>query len=178
MILKNYFKLLAVSMNNTTSNCPFTIVDMSGNEKTIQKPSNYYSNYLDAIGFIALSKQASTSNEKNSVIFGDGDVPVTIDDYKLSGNRITGISSTVNWSLLEDTDGMLISATFTITNNNESEITIKEVGCLGAWIGTHTSWNYASACLIERTVLDSPITIEPGGVGQLTYTIRMNYPTA
>lgn len=27
------------------------------------------------------------------------------------------------------------------------------------------------------TLLESPITIEPNGIGQITYTIRMNYPT-
>lgn len=29
---------------------------------------------------------------------------------------------------------------------------------------------------INRTVFDTPVTIAAGGVGQVTYTIRMNYP--
>lgn len=59
----------------------------------------------------------------------------------------------------------------TITNNNETDITIGEVG-----IVYQTGSSYS--VLFERTVLESPITIPAGGVGQVTYTIRMNYPTA
>ena len=33
------------------------------------------------------------------------------------------------------------------------------------------------AIWVERTVLETPVTIPAGGVGQVTYTIRMNYPT-
>ena len=62
------------------------------------------------------------------------------------------------------------SAVLTITNNNATDITIGEVGIV--YQGSNT------AALLERTVLDSPITIPAGGVSQITYTIRMNYPTA
>ena len=104
------------------------------------------------------------------VYFGTGDTPPTLDDYKLSGDVISGISASVD---IVCTDGNIdseyaeIKIVYTVTNSNGEEITIKEVALATS-----------SAIMIDRTVLDTPVTIPAGGIGQVTYTIRMNYPTA
>ena len=46
------------------------------------------------------------------------------------------------------------------------------------WLdGITDSMDMGLGKLRELVIDRAPITIEPGGVGQVTYTITMNYPT-
>lgn len=109
----------------------------------------------------------------NGVTFGDSDQPATVEDYKLAGNIISNLVASVTISK-SDND---ITARFTITNNNSTEVTIKEV-CYTAYFQYFTSsWgSNSNGVVIDRTVLDTPVTIPTGGVGQIVYTITFNYP--
>lgn len=129
-----------------------------------------------------LESSTITSNPISSygLIFGSGNTPATIDDYKLSGDAIQNISTsyTDNSTYEEDGSASVASYTYTITNNNDTDITIGEVGLFSG-----ATWNVKSYSIYthhyymyERTALETPITIPAGGVGQVTYTIRMEYP--
>ena len=111
--------------------------------------------------------------------FGSGNTAPTIDDYKLSGSVIQNItySYVLNNSFNEDGSAGEASVTYTITNNNEHEITIGEIGlfCEAYWSTAYNKYTHFFF-MLERTALETPITIPAGGVGQVTYTIRMNYP--
>lgn len=132
-----------------------------------QNPS-YYSNLKNVMN----TKNFSSAG----VIFGDGTKEPTLDDYFLSGNQVTGFTfdSTVSCSV--DDDGATVTGKYTITNHNADDITISEAGIIGSLATSNTSPKYR--CMVERTLLDTPVTIPAGGVGQVTYTIRVNYPTA
>lgn len=110
-------------------------------------------------------------NSYGGVFFGDGSTPPTADDYILSGNFITTATASSAVTKSADETGVTITGTYTITNTGTEDITIAEVGLF------ESTNNNGCRYMMERTVLDSPVTIEPGGVGQVTYTIRMNYPT-
>lgn len=111
----------------------------------------------------------------SGVVFGDGTVAPQYTDYKLSGNIIGGISTLKNvTSTCEDGKTKWV-ANYTITNNNSTDITISEIGLI---VTLGTAKSSGGATLAERTLLDSPVTIPAGGVGQITYTIEYNYPTA
>lgn len=156
MILKNFYKGLAVTATNIK--CKPTFIKPDGSSY------NSYSSYSNYIAhFIKLEYLSDLSYVK----FGDGDVPATIDDYKLSGNTITGLTGSAVASYTPDDDGITFSAVWTLTNGNADSVTIKEVGLT----------TYTGGYFIDRTVLDTPVTIPAGGVGQITYTIRLNYPT-
>lgn len=112
------------------------------------------------------------------VSFGDGDTPVTFSDINLSGNRIAGLSVVTKWAYsMAGENGSTITATYTITNNNSEAVTIREVA-LFSRVPYASSSNTAYFIMVDRTVLDSPVTIEPNGMGQVNYTINLNYPTA
>ena len=69
---------------------------------------------------------------------------------------------------------------FTLTNTGSEDFTISELGLVTyAYITNTNGYCYENNFLLERTVLENPITIPAnGGVGQVTYTIRMDYPVA
>lgn len=160
------------------------------------KFKNYYGNDLIAdnngyhlrVGNVATPQTMSPNMYKvrtslsgdGGVIFGTNDTPATASDYKLSGEIISGITASVakNKNVDAGNGVATLSAIYTITNGNSDAITIKEVGLIA---NAYSSSGNASAeykCLIERTVLNEPVTIPAGGVGQVVYTITLNYPTA
>lgn len=111
--------------------------------------------------------------EYGGVIIGTGDTPPTIDDYCLSGDLITNFTYSSSATKTIDNNQASIRVLYTITNSGSDAFTIREIALkCGNTTGT------SGQCLVERTVLDTPVTIEPGGVGQITYTITFTYPTA
>lgn len=108
------------------------------------------------------------------VVFGTGTTPPQLSDTTLSGDVVTGITvaNAITGNVSENEAE--ITAIYTITNTSEADITIGEVGIVANLSSSASTASYK--CLLERTVLETPITIAPGGVGQVTYTIRMNYP--
>ena len=123
---------------------------------------------------------ANLGNAGYHVVFGSGNNPATPNDYTM--DFITGLTATVVKSVDNDDNGASSTAVFTITNTNSNEVTISEVGIFSS-LYTRLTPDAVGASgsvpfLMERTVLDTPVTIPAGGVGQVTYTIRRNYPTA
>lgn len=142
-------------------------------------------NVLQTIKGIDVSNNVTDSNYSKEtgsygcIVFGSGNTPATIDDYKLSGDPIQNISYSYanNSTYNEDGSATNLSYNYTITNNNDTAITIGEIGMF-----TEAMWKVAYSnyihnyYLLERTVLENPITIPAGGVGQVTYNIQINYP--
>ena len=141
---------------------------------------------LQEVKSVDVSKNTVDTTDSNycgpygCLIFGSGNTIATIDDYKLAGDVIDGFtySYVKNFTYAEDGSSSAVSYTYTITNNNDADITIGEIGLF-----VESRWKVESASkythyyyMIERTALETPITIAPGSVGQVEYTIRMNYP--
>lgn len=99
-----------------------------------------------------------------------------MDDYKLSGNLITAITTTttVSWDEDDITGTGSLKAEYTITNTGSSAITIREIGLIAA-AGANNSYD-TNKCLLERTVLDEPLTIPKGGTGRVTYVVECTIP--
>ena len=175
MILKNYYKILRCALTGTTCD----IVRTDGTEQSFTPASTKFYAYTFGIGQNSSDSPSDITNYKNlastGVKFGDGNSHATMDDYCLSGNLLTNLDITANTTRTVEDGGVTVQHVYTITNKNTEDITIREVGMVaGIPYGTSISKHMA---LIERTVLDSPVTIPAGGVGQVTYTIRFNYPT-
>lgn len=104
------------------------------------------------------------------VAFGKGDTPSTLDDYTLDDpclNTEITTSAPSNATITNLRDCIEYSGTYGVTAL--SDVTIKEVGLFA---NVDTSPNYCA--LMDRTVLETPITLKKGESKQITYTLRFN----
>ena len=172
MVTKNFYKMLTAMMTNLQS---FTATSFAGSEVEMNE-YNWETRFEWAN---LLSKLQTSANSHNGVVLGDGDTPPTFEDYTLAGNPISNFTFTASMSTLKtDDSGATIRALYTITNNNSVEITIKEIGLIVNPTQFSSSLGADKKILLERTVLDTPVTIPAGGIGQVVYTITFNLPTA
>lgn len=97
------------------------------------------------------------------IYLGTGNVTPTIDDYKLSGELVTGLTSQE-----KNTTANNNSITFSAiaTNNTESPVTIKEIGLGGYFRGSSPF-----VVLLTRDVLATPVTLNTGDSKTFSITI-------
>ena len=176
MLLKNWYILRALKQLYTTSSILATpMVAYNGNT-----PLNFYPHYSQPAGYLGglLSSVLNEASYRQGVLFGDGNTAVTINDHCLSGNVIPLSSDNVRVSITNEASdsGLTVKARYTITNVASTDITIREVGLMEGYRYHNDSSD--AAVLVDRTVLDTPVTIPAGDVGQVEYTITSNYPTA
>ena len=156
-----------------------TFKDWSGATKDPTANNGYIaSSYASPSVLYSAMNQLGTkiSNDMGSgVVFGTGDVEPTADDYTISGNVVSEISATVNRTYEDADNALRITSVFTITNNNSSEVTIKEAALFieAVW---YTTSSQRAKMMIARMLLESPVTIPAGGVGQVTVSVDVNAP--
>ena len=153
--------------------------NISGAQRTI---STSYTQYMTVLGGTNSTSGSSTDFNRlvkpngtyGGVFIGTGNTPPTYEDYAPSGDFITTFEYTCVLTKTNTDKGIQLSSKFTITNTGTEAFTIGEVGLITS---SGNSANQSTKIMLERTVLDTPITIEAGGVGQLTYTININMPS-
>lgn len=177
MFTKNWYKLFACcTLTESQSTHPFAAKSVSGTDRELY---NNDSNANEVIEFYDISETILTTVTDGTwkgVAFGTDGTPPTPDDYRLAGNVISSLSGTVAKNVNIDEYGTTMTAIYTLTNSGAEDVTVREIGLFRQ--GYYSSLKYTSTFMLERTVLDEPVTIPAGGIGQVTYTIRMNYPTA
>lgn len=97
------------------------------------------------------------------IYLGTGNVTPTINDYKLSGELITGLTSQ-SQNTTATNNSIKFSAI--ATNNTESPVTIKEIGLGGCWNGSGHC-----VILLTRDVLPTPVTLNTGDSKTFSITI-------
>lgn len=174
MLTKNFYNSLAVMLTGETITNGLRQVTGAISDCAQPTNSNYRGGAYSALGFN--SPSFATAATTNGIVFGDGANTPTEDDFCLSGSWISGLSATITRSGSTDENGAFETLLITVTNTNDTDVTVCEVGWQAS--GYINTTGTAKTCLFDRTVLDTPVTIPAGGIGQVTYTIRMNYPTA
>lgn len=162
MLTKNFYSFMraALSASGTTTN--FTKTD--GTTASYSFTSAYYP--------FNVMKDWASQSDITGVSFGTGTTPPTASDYVLesilSNTQISvAAPNAVSYSRGDTYDAYFVA--FGITNKTSEAITISEVGLTASPVTN-------SACvLVDRTVLDTPVTIPAGQSKQITYTIRFNY---
>lgn len=181
MFLKNYYKTMVTYVTDKR----LYFKNINGQETKLISASEslitrfgYNNNGLCCPSMYVVRQNYTTSSNGGTggVIFGTGSTPPSIDDYCLSGEIVTGFNWTVSVNKTESDSGVSVKAIYTITNGNSESITIREVALMSSLNGNYIGEAYCG--LIERTVLDTPVTIPAGGIGQVEYTITFKYPWA
>lgn len=185
MFLKNWYNILGTIImadGTATANGRMYAVDFKGAGKyVINEIYNVVSLYEKAM-FQPMFPSSAASNHFG-VVFGDGSVEPTLDDYKLSGTILLASDASATGTCVStmnsDTGEASLTGTYTITNKRDTDIVIREVGIMLNVKGASTATGSASNSyfMVERTLLDEPVTISPGGFGQVVYTVKMNFPT-
>ena len=161
----NYFK--SMRAEQVFSNA---ITEWSGSKNSAGW--RYNGNFDSVINFKNVAFYLSNSN--NGIVVGSGRTPATIDDYKLESMITSGLSASIAKSIDSDND-TIIALTF--TNTSSADITIGEIGYVGT-VYIDNNFGGSKYVLLERTVLDSPVTIPAGGIGKIEYSIKLNIPEA
>lgn len=180
MLLNNFRRVLVNTISNNLNLSQ--IKGMTGEIKTtggtVFKPSSQ--TYMDSpqIRGLSLNCNICTSGTNydstsiptgnfnftgGQIYLGAGNVTPTIDDYKLSGELVTGLTSQEK-STTANNNSITFSAI--ATNNTESPVTIKEIG-LGGYLGGSTPF----VVLLTRDVLTTPVTLNVGDSKTFSITI-------
>ena len=162
MLTKNFYSYMRSVFQNTAST--FKSTDGTTHKDIAFKTSKP--------PFMAMKTWANTASSYG-VSFGTGTTPATASDYCLESilgttQISTSVPSTVSYSRVDTYEEY--SVTFGVTNKTADAITISEVG-----LTIYTDNSPYVYVLIDRTVLDTRITIPAVQSKQITYTIRFNY---
>ena len=159
MLTKNFYEYMRAAFQKTSG----TFVKTDGTTKSVSlvddRPPFKYMNTF--------------------TVFGTGTTAATASDYNLE-SRLTStqisIATPSEVSFSQGDTYHEYSVSFGVTNITSETITISEVGLLAA--PYYASGSTTVYTLVDRTVLDTPVTIPAGQSKQITYTIRFNYGDA
>ena len=109
-------------------------------------------------------------HQSATIIIGSDNTPETGASYCLKKIITSGLNVAVTRSVQDNSDGSCSSIVIAnITNTSSAPITVGE-------IGMRKNVGYTSvdiAVVFDRTPLGTPLTIQPGEVGRIVYTITM-----
>jgi hypothetical protein len=147
----------------------------------IYKDGAFEGNNIRSLFFADMNNLQNVGSSASGVRLGDGTVPPTPEDWNLSGSMITTfVMTSVVTGVIADDGSCTKTATYTITNSGSTDIVISEIGYFGAIQTHYTNANYNQKStvlhLLDRTLLEEPVTIPPGGIGQVTYSITIGEP--
>lgn len=182
MLLNNFRRVLVNTISNRLGLGQSQINSMTGEIKTtggtVYKPtSQTYKNYpqIDGLNSKCNICTSGTNYDSTSIItvsfnfigceiyLGTGNVTPTIDDYKLSGELVTGLNSQQQGTTANNNS---ITFSAIATNNTESPVTIKEIGLGGYFTGSNPF-----VVLLTRDVLATPVTLNTGDSKTFSITI-------
>ena len=169
MLTKNFYAYIRADFSESTTAATFTKTD--GTISTVTLSSDYPP-------FKVMNNWAKTITA-TGVSFGTGTTQSTASDYVLEsilGDTQINVStpSSVSFSRYDTYEEYTV--TFGVTNKTAVAITISEMGLTAMPYSPYGGNNHYA--LVDRTVLDVPVTIPAGQSKQITYTIRFNYGDA
>lgn len=174
MLLRNYYNQLhSLFSGQTIAN---GLKKPDGTLADSVPPGNAESFRLDST-FKSAGTSFSTSYSSYGFVVGSGRTPASVDDYCLESLITTAGRLSVVQSTDENGNYVWVG---TFTNHATTPITIGEFG-----IAMNCYYKYTTyvVCLVERTVLDEPITLGAGESCFISYKVGFapivgSFPTA
>ena len=167
----NFFKAHFLAAYQDRNMTGISVKDYRGESWTPSGSSNYqYQMFLRGASLTSVVG----SEGSNGIYFGDGNVPPTAEDYRLSGNFISGLSMGAYVASVAISGGTACTTiTLTVKNNGSDAVTISEI----AWVERQNTNNSLKYFMFDRTVLKSPVTIAAGGQGVVVYEFSTTLPS-
>ena len=158
MLLNNFIATMYPNMKTT---------DTAG---TIQNKTQFNASMITCVSSNFYSETSGSLNFgpfRRGIAFGSGTTPPQKTDYKLENYITTGLTYSGNNTNV--TDGVA-NWVQTVQNTSTAQITITEVGLFTKYDDS----DRFSSFLITRTVLDTPVVLQPNEVKTFTITIDYN----
>lgn len=152
------------------SNIP-TLISISGSSQRIS--NNGSSSGARGIWFSTVNSlstlNTTPTNGRGYIILGNGTTEPTPEDYRLE-SQITENLSCDNVSVSRNT--MIKTYTATFSNSGTSPMTVTEIGYVSRFAWGYNAGEYSfDNFLMDRTVLETPITIPAGESRTVTYEL-------
>lgn len=154
------------------SNIP-TLISISGSSRHISISDDSYGSGTRGIWFSTVNSlstlNTTPTNGRGYIILGNGTTEPTPEDYRLE-SQITENLSCDNVSVSRNT--MIKTYTATFSNSGTSPMTVTEIGYVSRFACVYNTVDYIyDNFLMDRTVLDTPITIPAGESRTVTYEL-------
>ena len=130
----------------------------------------------EKLGFpSSLTQSFALNAATRGISVGTGSTPASENDWNLENTITSGLTVTVaNMTSGVDSDGNpKITYQLSVTNTGSGAITISEIGYKQSIYGAKYPGGTAGSrvCLLDRTVLETPLTLAAGDAGTITYTL-------
>jgi hypothetical protein len=177
MITSNFINLMKSILSSAQSNKSYNvpIKDTTGTTR-------YLNFRRDSGGFpYNLSTSVSTNlpSLTRGIVLGSGTSEPTVNDYFLENYLTSDFSANTTVAAGVDNGDVYTDFIITITNTGNSTLTIGEIGYVQYIACTSTvgqTSSSTSSCLLDHTVLDTPVEIAPGDYETIRYRLNTSSP--
>lgn len=163
MLTNNYYAILINSYSKP--NTKVQLIDPDDGTKFTQSDDEWNE----------LNFGSANAGPIPTIFFGTGTTPPTRNDYILSGTRITTLEQqnmVGSYEFLND--GVKITKSLFMHNTGTEAVTVGEIAWVTGMI-SYSSLYGNDAILLDRTLLEEPVTIPAGGTAQINYSIFFKY---
>lgn len=173
MITRNYKRLAASILQSSSSLYAHLPVNVAGGKQYYlmeQYPEFPYKR----------TETFSTSPTTAGIVLGRGTTEPKVTDNTLEDMITSGINVTVTSKSvgIEGVDTPYVRYNLTVTNQTGSTLTIAEAGyqqTISVGIGPGSTSATTAVFLLDRTLLDEPLTLANGDAGVIQYTLKTKY---
>jgi len=181
MITRNFENLLRTILTSTNgeqrNSGVLQIIDVTGKPAF---PNNYFNYFPNTV----TTTPTLYKDNAGISVGSDGTAPTKF-DYNLKSTISSGISISLSSAkaYYDEPGNNYILFLLTVTNTSSSEVTIREVGykqtiSCALMTASNKSFDFGSSssstgkvCLLDRTVLDTPLVIQAGDSGVIYYKL-------
>lgn len=175
MLTRNFENLAALLLEaSTTSTGLLPVFNTSGMTRFASSTFSYFPK--------TVYHQFTTSVATPGISVGTGSTAPSKGDTNLENTITSGISGAVSSTVAgcEASGTPYLEHSVAVTNTGSEPITIAEIGYKQQFYYASiygAAGNATDVCLLDRTVLDSPITIQAGDTGIIKYTLKTAHAT-
>ena len=171
MVTRNFLNILAMTLESGNNVGCLRCRDVNGNERFL---TGYFSSFPNSV-----TKTFTLTASAAGISIGTGTAPESEDDYNLEQTITSGVNVVLTGTSYgaENPWFPFVKYDLTITNTGANPLVVTEVGYkqtlrTSKLIGSSKMED--TVLLLDRCVLDTPVTIAPGDAGIVTYRLQTN----